>query len=99
VSTVILSPKDQITKWLVAIDPTTDLTGQPDNVYPFAGGIDGDQWAVVIGETQTAWSSEYGVACLIYAEFDGIAPTTESDADDYGLAEATLSPRGTGRAL
>ena len=101
-----ITQHEQITKWIVAIDATTDLTGQPDNVYPFAGVE--DQWAVVMDERQIAWSAEYGTACMIFiialqtkrehAErcpadsipFDGYAPDTEEWADDYGLSEATL---------
>lgn len=64
-STVIIEPKEQITKWLVAIDRYTDMSGQPDNVYPFAGGVE-DQWAIVMNETQIAWAAEYGTACMIY---------------------------------
>lgn len=60
----IISETEKITKWVVAIDPNTDLTGQPDNVYPFAGGE--DQWTVVINETQIAWAAEYGTACMIF---------------------------------
>lgn len=97
----ILTETQKITKWVVAIDSTTDLTGQPDNVYPFAGGVE-DQWAIVIGEKQIAWAAEYGTACMIYVSalqtrrehaqrcpgdipFDGVAPTTNSEADDYAI--------------
>lgn len=61
----ILTQHEQITKWLLPIDATTDLSGQPDNVYPFAGGVE-DQWAIVMNETQIAWAAEYGTACMIY---------------------------------
>lgn len=102
----ILTQTEQITKWHVAIDRTTDLKGQPDNVYPFAGVE--DQWAVVMNETQIAWTAEYGTACMIYVTalqtqrehalrcpqdlipFDGLAPEVEDDADNYGLTEATI---------
>jgi hypothetical protein len=72
-NTVIISAHEQITKWYVAIDRHTDLSGQPDNVYPFAGPStssgcesDEDRWAVVISEKQIAWTAEYGTACMIY---------------------------------
>lgn len=102
----ILTQHEQITKWYVAIDRHTDLTGQPDNVYPFAGVE--DKWAVVIDGKQIAWAAEYGTACMIYitalqtrrehAErcpadsipFDGIAPATADEADDYSLDGVTL---------
>lgn len=61
----ILTETQKITKWVVAIDATTDLTGQPDNVYPFAGGVE-DQWAIVMNGKQIAWAAEYGTACMIY---------------------------------
>jgi hypothetical protein len=64
VSTNSITETEKITRWLVAIDASTDLTGQPDNVYPF-NGVE-DQWAVVISETQIAWAAEYSTACMIY---------------------------------
>lgn len=94
----IISETEKITKWIVAIGPSTDLTGQPDNVYPFAGGE--DQWTVVVGEKQIAWAAEYGTACMIFitalqtqrehaqrcpsdtVPFDGIAPATDDDRVD-----------------
>lgn len=57
---------ENIVKWIVALHPTTDLRGIPDNVYPFAGVE--DQWAVVIGEKQVRWSPDYSKACLMYIE-------------------------------
>jgi len=106
VNTNIVTQHEQITKWVIAIDPTTDLTDQPDNVYPYAGAE--DQWAVVMNETQIAWAAEYGTACMIYVTalqtrrehaqrcpadtipFDGQAPAAEEWADDYGLDGVTL---------
>ena len=103
---IILTQHEQITKWVLPIDATTDLTGQPDNVYPFNGAP--DQWAVVMDERQIAWAAEYGTACIIFIialqtkrehaqrcpadtiPFDGQAPATAEWADDYGLSEATL---------
>lgn len=97
-NTEILTQNEQITKWHVAIDRTTDLSGQPDNVYPFAGQE--DQWAVVIGEKQIAWAAEYRTACMIYVSalqvkrahaqrcpadsipFDGMVPEVEDDGND-----------------
>lgn len=63
-NTSILTQHEQITKWHVAIDRHTDLSGQPDNVYPFNGGE--DQWVVVIAGVQIAWAAEYGTACMIF---------------------------------
>ena len=65
-NTAILTQKEQIVKWVVAIDATTDLTGVPDGAYPFNGLT--DQWAVVIGEQAVNWSSTYGAACLMHIE-------------------------------
>lgn len=97
-NTEIVTQNEQITKWDLPINRTTDLTGQPDNVYPFAGVE--DQWAVVVGETQIAWAAEYGTACMIYVSalqtrrehaercpsdsipFDGIVPEVEDDGND-----------------
>lgn len=105
-NTDILTHTENIIKWVVVIDPTTDLTGIPDGIYPFNGLI--DQWAVVIGEMQVNWSSQYGVACLMYAEalrvnrehvqrcpgdipYDGIALRAYDNGDfDNGLSEPTL---------
>lgn len=88
----ILTQSEKITKWVVAIDKATDLTGQPDNVYPFAGLE--DQWAVVIGEKQIAWAAEYGTACMIFVTAlqtrSEHARRCPQDADDYGLPEPTL---------
>lgn len=74
-STEILTLQEQIVKWAVVIDPTTDLTSVPDDIYPFNGLpkgcealIGGDQWVIVIDEQQVAWAGQYGVACLMYAE-------------------------------
>ena len=104
----IITETEQITKWVVAIDRHTDLTGQPDNVYPFNSNGGTDQWAVVMNEKQIAWAAEYGMACVIYiaaiqtqrehAErcpqdsipFDGIAPASDSDDDDYAIEAVTL---------
>ena len=105
-NTNIVTQHEQITKWVVAIDATTDLTGQPDNVYPFAGVE--DQWAVVMNERQIAWAAEYSTACMIFITalqtrrehvqrcpadsipFDGEPVVYESDADDYALEAVTL---------
>jgi hypothetical protein len=67
VNTNIINPIEAIVKWAVVIDPTTDLTGVPDGVYPFSG-LNGDQWAVVVGERQVRWARDYGVICLMFAE-------------------------------
>jgi hypothetical protein len=106
VNTSIVTQHEQITKWLVAIDATTDLTGQPDNVYPF-NGVE-DQWAVVMNGTQIAWTAEYGTACMIYVTalqtrrehaercpadsipFSGEPVVYDSDADDYAIPAVTL---------
>lgn len=89
---VILTLTEQITKWVLPIGPSTDLTGQPDNVYPFAGVE--DQWAVVMNEKQIAWAAEYGTACMIYVTalqtHREHAERCPQDADDYGLSEPTL---------
>lgn len=63
----IIEQVEAIVKWQVVIDPTTDLAGIPDDIYPFAD-LGGDQWVIVIDEQQVAWASQYGVACLMYAE-------------------------------
>lgn len=96
----ILTETQKITKWVVAIDATTDLTGQPDNVYPFAGGVE-DQWAIVMNGKQIAWAAEYGTACMIYVSAlqtrrdhaercpQDIVPFSR-EVDDYGLSEPTL---------
>lgn len=105
-TTNIISETEQITKWHVAINRTTDLTGQPDNVYPFAGGVE-DQWAVVMGEKQIAWAAEYGTACMIYVSalqtrrehaercpndipFMGEPVPYQGEADDYAIEAVTL---------
>lgn len=62
----ILTQFEQIVKWVVPIDDTTDLTGIPDGVYPYNGLV--DQWAVVVDERAVNWSCTYGVICLMHAE-------------------------------
>ena len=89
----IITETEQITKWIIAIDRHTDLTGQPDNVYPFAGGAE-DQWAVVMNEKQIAWAAEYSTACMIYVTALQTAREhaehCPQDADDYALEGVRL---------
>lgn len=65
-NTAIVTPNEQITKWVVAIDRHTDMSGQPDNVYPFNSNGGEDQWAIVLNGRQIAWAAEYGTICMIY---------------------------------
>lgn len=60
------SKLESIVKWAICIDPTTDLTGIPDGIYPFNGLT--DQWAVVIGEQAVNWAPDYGRACIAHIE-------------------------------
>ena len=58
---------DQIIRWIISIDPATDLRNIPDGIYPF-DYLGTDKWAVVVNEAQIAWGRDYGVVCVIYAE-------------------------------
>lgn len=80
----IIEQTEQIVKWATPIDDATDLTGIPDNVYPF-NGID-DKWAVVINEVQVGWSPAYGAACIQYIEALRVKRehVTRNPANDLG---------------
>jgi hypothetical protein len=65
VSTNSITETEKITRWLNPIERTTDMSAQPDNVYPFSGSQE-DQWAIVMNGLQIAWAAEYGTACMIY---------------------------------
>lgn len=100
---IILAQDDlrvnDIIKWITVIDPTTDLQGVPDGVYPFNGLS--DKWAIVDNERQIGWTRDYGDICLIHAEVlrvkrehaqrcpQDVIPFSR-EADDYGLQEPTL---------
>lgn len=57
---------EQIVNWIVIIDDTTDLTGIPDGIYPFADLT--DQWVVIINEQAVNWAETWGKAFEQYAE-------------------------------
>lgn len=65
-NTNIINPVEQIVKWQVVIDATTDLKGIPDGIYPYNGLV--DQWVLVMAEQAVNWSCTYGAICLMEIE-------------------------------
>lgn len=61
-----LQRTQDIVNWIIVIDDTTDLTGIPDGIYPFADLT--DQWVVIINEQAVNWAETWGDAFGQYAE-------------------------------
>lgn len=58
--------KESKPDYLFVINDETDLTGLPDDIYPFAGHP--DQWVVIIDEVAVNWAQDWGVAVLMWID-------------------------------